>query len=443
MTADIFASGFKQEPYWWDEAPRPKLRPSPLPEKVDVAVIGSGMVGLNCARVLARGGCSVLVLDSQDPGFGASSRLAGHIGRTPRYSFAKAQDKFGLERAIRLFEEARDAQDAVRRVIEDEKIDAGVLWRGRFYGCCAPEHLEAAVRNAELTNKYVPMEFTPYARAEQHQVIGTNYYYGGIVSHYYGILHSAKYHQGLLDAALSAGVSLAANTAVLRLIPGKDGYALETDRGRVAVKDVAICTNGYTNTAFGALPWVRRRIIPIPANQICTEELSPELMKDVMPKGLPITDSKENIYWVRPTPDEKRLIFGARTGHDERDPRIMAEKLRTLMVGVYPQLAETRLSHVWQGIMGFTFDKLPHIGETRDGVHYATGFCGAGLALGTYLGEKLGHRILGDGEGETAYSGLGFPTWPFYNGSPWALPLIIAWVDYKDARERRRTRKSD
>ena len=76
MTAEIFAPGFKQEPYWWDEAPRPKLAPSALPEKVDVAVIGSGLVGLNCARLLARGGRDVLVLDSQDPGYGASSRLA-------------------------------------------------------------------------------------------------------------------------------------------------------------------------------------------------------------------------------------------------------------------------------------------------------------------------------------------------------------------------------
>jgi len=25
-------------------------------------------------------------------------------------------------------------------------------------------------------------------------------------------------------------------------------------------------------------------------------------------------------------------------------------------------------------MMGFPFDKLPHIGKTRDGVHYAAGF---------------------------------------------------------------------
>jgi glycine/D-amino acid oxidase-like deaminating enzyme len=301
MTDAIFARDFKEEPYWWDEAPRPRLPEQALPREVDVAVIGSGLVGLNCARILARGGRSVLVLESEDPGYGASSRLAGHIGRTPRYSFTKAQAKFGLDRTVRLFREAAEAQDAVRRVIEEEKIDAGLLWRGRFAAACTPEHYDAIRQNLELVGKHVPMAYTPCPRSQQRAEIGTDYYFGGMIGHDYGILHSAKYHQGLLEAATGAGVTIATRTAVRRLATKRGGFTLGTDRGEVSAGEVAICTNGYTDTVFRAFPWIRRRIIPIPANQICTEELPPELMKRVMPKGLPITDSKENIYWVRPT----------------------------------------------------------------------------------------------------------------------------------------------
>ncbi|HLB06725.1 MAG TPA: FAD-binding oxidoreductase [Alphaproteobacteria bacterium] len=442
MTPEIFAPGFKEAPFWWEEAPLRSWPEEPLPERVDVAVIGSGLVGLNCARLLARGGRTVLVLEAQDPGYGASTRLAGHIGRTPRVSFAKTRDKFGLERAIRLFQEAVEAQQAIRDVIAEENIEAGLLWRGRFAAACTSEHYEAILRNVELVNKYVPLAFFACPRSEQRQEVGTDYYFGGVVIEDYGILHSAKYHRGLLDAAIRAGAAVAAQTAVRHVATEGTQFRIRTSRGDLVARDVAICTNGYTDTVFAALPWVRRRIIPIPAFQICTEVLAPELMKRVMPTGRPITDSKENIYWVRPTPDDKRLIFGARTGHDDGDLKITAQKLRALLVEVYPELKDVRLTHAWQGVMGFTFDKWPHIGQTPDRAYYATGFCGAGLALGTHLGQKLAHRILGHAEGETAYWGTGFPTWPFYGGRPWFMPLVLAWIDVRDGRARRRAVRS-
>ena len=105
---------------------------------------------------------------------------------------------------------------------------------------------------------------------------------------------------------------------------------------------------------------------------------------------------------------------------------------------VFPRLL---IQQMRTGQMGFTFDKLPHIGE-RDGVLYAMGYCGTGLPMSTWLGHKLALRILGDKNGATGLDGRAFPTRPFYTGNPWFLPLIVQWYGHKDRRDLKRARKT-
>ncbi len=106
-----------------------------------------------------------------------------------------------------------------------------------------------------------------------------------------------------------------------------------------------------------------------------------------------------------------------------------------------PAVKDVRIGHCWTGQMGFTFDKLPHIGE-RDGVLYAMGYCGTGLPMSTWLGHKLALRVLGDKNGATGLDGRAFPTRPFYTGNPWFLPLIVQWYGHKDRRDLKRARKA-
>jgi len=51
----LFAD-MKQEPYWWDEAPRREEILPELPAQIDVLIVGGGFSGLCAARVLARAG---------------------------------------------------------------------------------------------------------------------------------------------------------------------------------------------------------------------------------------------------------------------------------------------------------------------------------------------------------------------------------------------------
>jgi len=58
------------------------------------------------------------------------------------------------------------------------------------------------------------------------------------------------------------------------------------------------------------------------------------------------------------------------------------------MIAVYPQLRETKVEFVWGGTLDFTLDVMPHAGKI-DGMYFAAGFAGHGVAAATWFGIKL------------------------------------------------------
>ncbi len=144
-----------------------------------------------------------------------------------------------------------------------------------------------------------------------------------------------------------------------------------------------------------------------------------------------IIDTKKTVHYYRASHDGRRILMGGRPLLRNSEATDAASHLRRFMLKVWPELEDAKITHAWGGKLGFTFDKLPHIGMI-DGVHYACGYLGSGVAMSTYLGHKLGLRMLGDPAGETALDGLNFPTMPFYSGNPWFLSVVAAYYRVRD-----------
>jgi glycine/D-amino acid oxidase-like deaminating enzyme len=98
------------------------------------------------------------------------------------------------------------------------------------------------------------------------------------------------------------------------------------------------------------------------------------------------------------------------------------------MIHVFPQLKDAEVEYVWGGTLDFAFDQMPHAGQ-MDGIYYALGFAGHGVALGTHLGVRMADAILEGTVRELPYNAYAFPNAPLglYNGKPWFLPLIGLW----------------
>jgi glycine/D-amino acid oxidase-like deaminating enzyme len=149
-----------------------------------------------------------------------------------------------------------------------------------------------------------------------------------------------------------------------------------------------------------------------------------------------IFDSKHYLYYYRLTPDN-RMLFGGRAAffpETNNTIRRSAEILRRGMIGVYPQLRDVRVEYAWGGTLDFCFDTMPHAGR-MDGMYYAVGYAGHGVAMATYLGTKIAEQISGGPE-ENPYAKVPFPGAPLglYNGRPWFLPFagvyykILDWI---------------
>jgi glycine/D-amino acid oxidase-like deaminating enzyme len=105
------------------------------------------------------------------------------------------------------------------------------------------------------------------------------------------------------------------------------------------------------------------------------------------------------------------------------------------MLTVYPQVSGASVEYAWGGTLDFAFDLMPHAGRL-DGLWFALGYAGHGVALATYLGTTLAGLIAGDGRAlaDHAFARLPFPGAPLglYDGRPWFLPLAEAWYKFLD-----------
>ncbi|MCC7274924.1 MAG: FAD-binding oxidoreductase [Alphaproteobacteria bacterium] len=432
MTDDIFAPDFVERPYWWDAAPPEEARDAPLPEETDVAIVGSGYCGLSAALELARSGLRATVLEAGPLGFGASTRSGGMVSSGQKLVITGAFTAFRPDETQQVFEESKGSFAFIQELIRREGLDADYQHCGRFFGAWAAGDFATLERNAGLLRRHTQVDATTLPRAQQRREIGSDLYHGGMVVTDYGAVHPAKYNQALRGAARRAGAALHSHAAVTGIMREGDGYRVATARGPVKAREVLVATNGYTDRA---VPYLRRRVVPVASYIVATEPLPAATMDEILPHRRMMSDTRRELSYFRPSPDGTRLLYGARTSPFDKDPRAMARGIHARIVQVYPQLASVKLSHAWTGYVAMTFDHVPHMG-THEGVHYAMGCNGNGVAMATYLGWQTALKILGRQNRPSIFDGRPFPARAYYGGWPWMVPLVSAWYHLRDAAAR-------
>jgi glycine/D-amino acid oxidase-like deaminating enzyme len=421
----------KEYPYWHDTVTMPTIPVRPLEGRVDVAIIGGGYTGLSAARVLAACGARTALFEAHTLGWGASSRNGGQVLTGMKLGPSALIKKYGLERARRLFAASLAAIDCVAQIVRDEGIACDFVRAGHLEAACKPAHLRVLAHEAELLARKFEHQVELLSAGELRRELGSAAYHGGLVDERSAGLNPARYLAGLAQAAARAGALLYEQTPLERVLPDGQGFLLRTARGALWAKDVFVATSGYTGPATPAL---QRRIVPIGSYIIATAPLPEALARELIPRGRMVYDTKNFLYYFRLTP-EQRLLFGGRAGFTpptESTVRESAAILRRGMLTVFPQLHDAPVEYAWGGTLGFAFDIFPHAG-TLDGLYYAMGYAGHGVALATYLGTKLGQLICGGPE-ENPLAGLPFPRAPLglYDGRPWFLPLAGLWYRFLD-----------
>jgi glycine/D-amino acid oxidase-like deaminating enzyme len=192
--------------------------------------------------------------------------------------------------------------------------------------------------------------------------------------------------------------------------------------------DVIVTTNGYTGPATPAL---QRRVLPVGSYIIATEEMPEDLAFSLFPNNRSIYDTRRVLTYYRMSGNRRRLIFGGRAKFGAFTPEETAPILYQFMTDRLPQLKGVRITHAWTGNVAFTFDEVPHMGQ-MDGLYYAMGCNGSGVAMMTYLGTQTARKLAGAANYKCAFDSPVFPDHWAYHGNPWFVPWLGRYFRVRD-----------
>ncbi len=355
--------------YWLAED-RPRLDVPRLDGRADVAVVGGGVTGCACARVLADAGLRVRLHEAREIASGASGRNGGFAlrGGAPAYDAARAE--LGREHARALWELTERYLDRLAELAGDAFRRTGSL------------RLAAdADERAELEAEYEALREDGFAaewRDELPEPLDGRYH-GAILHPPDGSLQPARWVRRLAGLAAAAGSDL------------REAERIES-LDQLDADQVVIATDGYTH---GLVPELDAAVLPTRGQIVVTEPLERRLFP------CPHSARHGFDYWQQ-TPDDRLVAGGFRdmaldqeqTSEEVTTPLIQGhlERFVRELTG-----AEARIEHRWAGIFGMTVDRLPLVGRVpgHDGVWVSAGYSGHGNVMGLVCGELVAEAILG------------------------------------------------
>jgi gamma-glutamylputrescine oxidase len=377
-------------PFWLDEPyePRPALEGD---VEVEACVIGGGVGGLSCARRLAQRGIETLLLEASTIAGGASGRNGGFLiaGVGPFYN--DVRERFGVERARAIYARTLEAQQQIYELAEE--LGAGdSLRRVGLLRLAVSEDEAGHVRDhaRALEEDGFPGEVVE--RDALSPALRRSGLVGCLTDHD-GALHPARWYRLLAGAAEAAGARLCEGSPVRGPVPAPGEAPVATDRGSVRARHVVVAADG----ALPALvPEYEGRVRTRRLHMVATEPLPPTLEQLVY--------ARWGYEYMHQRPDGRILAGGfgdvdgpdSYTDSDTGSPAIWTRVERYLRDDLG---ADAAVSHRWAGVVGYSDDSLPYVGEVpgRPGLYVSGGYSGTGNVPGFMCGRDLADTIAGHG----------------------------------------------
>lgn len=352
--------------------------------RADVAVIGGGFTGLSAALHLAEGGATVVVIDAQHPGWGASGRNGGQINVGLKDSPSVIKKKFGEYWGERMISMAGDAGDLVFDLIQMHCIECEAKRPGWLRAAHTPNTLRQLHVLAEDWSRHGGgME--PLNKEDMQSLTGTDVYLGGVIDHRGGVLHPLNYALGLAEAGAQFGAQIYGETSAEKVERNGSDYRVTTPNGTIVASKVLICTNGYSGDLHKTLA---QSVLPICSVQVATSPLPKDVRSTILPKNNALSDARRLLFYFR-MDAQGRFLMGGRGTYSDKSTYRQIDRLKRVSVDIFPQLAGIDWKYAWGGYVALTRDHYPHLHELSPGLMSGLGYNCRGVAIATAMGREL------------------------------------------------------
>jgi glycine/D-amino acid oxidase-like deaminating enzyme len=355
-----------------------------------VAIVGGGFTGLSTALHLAEQGTDVVVVEAQEPGWGASGNNGGQINPGLKHDPDKIETDFGPDLGRRMIEFSYGTTNFTLDLIRRYQIPC----EARQNGTLRAAYNEAAAAGIRATaeqciGRGMPVKLL--GRNEMRAMTGTDRYLCAMLDQRGGDLHPLSYARGLARAAISAGAAVHGETPALSLSREGSRWRITTPRATVVADKVLLATNGFTDDLWPAL---RQTIVPVFSSIAATAPLPDDIARSIMP-GRPVLYESGHITVYYRIDQRNRLLMGGRGPMRWiRRPSDIAYLIR-YAERLWPQLEGVGWTHGWNSRLAITADHYPHVHEPAENILISLGCNGRGVALSTAMGAQLARRLVG------------------------------------------------
>ncbi|MGN6578684.1 MAG: NAD(P)/FAD-dependent oxidoreductase [Bordetella sp.] len=404
--------------------------PSSLPQRVDVAVIGGGIIGISTAWALAKAGVRVAVFEKGVIAGEQSSRNWGWIRTVGRdhKELPLALHAIDLWQEIQAQRDVGYRQTGLAYLAENEHDMAGHrAWLDKARPLGVPAEL---IPRDGLRALLASATTRPWA--------------GALYSRIDGVAEPDRATRAIADLAVQAGAQVFENTAA-RCLDTKAGRAagVVTERGVVAAGAVVLAGGAWSRLFCGNVG-VEFPQLKVHASVLRTAPLETGLDMAVNGKDFTVRKRADGGYSVSQlgasvadlTPDSIRLcrqflaawmsekkylklrlgrrffdelMMPVRFGPDAPTPferhRILdpAPRMKTIGTALdklkqaFPAFASAQIAHAWAGFIDVTPDAIPVMSPVDGlaGFFLASGFSGHGFGIGPAAGVLMADLVQG------------------------------------------------
>jgi len=245
----------------------------------DCVVVGGGFTGLSTALHLANRGLKAVLIEANEPGWGASGRNGGQVIPGLKLDPAELRAKFGEERGRRLTATVGATADLVFDLVEQHGIECNARRTGWIQGAPGPKGFAEVHKRAEQWAA-LGADVAVLDRDEVRARVGGGDYVGAFLDRRGGTINPLSYARGLARAAAAAGASVHGDSPAIRLERIGQRWKVSTPTGSVTASHAVLCTNGYTDRLW---PGLAQTVVPLLSSVVATEPLSDNLRQVILP----------------------------------------------------------------------------------------------------------------------------------------------------------------